>query len=101
MAGLDQTQEDEVFAPESGQRRYPGQREHEDQHEYSFHRGARVEAVQVIQFVADHVLVPQRSDHAEGAQVHERIDQQVDQDAFEPVEERGAGILRGSEHDHA
>ena len=85
VSGFDQAQEDEVLALEAGQRRNSGQREQEDQHQHGFDGSARVEAVEVVEFVADHVAVAQRRDHAERAEVHEGVDQQINQDAFDAV----------------
>src|SRR5271157_4350905 len=85
VAGRDQAEEDEVLAPESSERRNAGQGQHEDQHEDGFDGSARVEAVQVVELVADHLLVAQRSDHAESAEIHEGVNQQVDQDALDAV----------------
>ena len=85
VSGFDEAEEDEVFAPEAGQRRDSGQREQEDQHEDGFDGSAGVEAVEIVELVADYVAVAQRSDHAERAEVHEGIDQQIDQNAFDAV----------------
>src|SRR5271157_26604 len=85
VTGRDQAEEDEVLAPESGERRDAGQRQHKDQHEDGFDRSTRVETVQVVEFVANHFLVAQRGDHAEGAKIHEGVNQQVDQDALDAV----------------
>ena len=54
---------------------------------------AEIEAGDVVDFVADDVALAQGRDHRERAQVHERVDQQVHQNALEPVEARGRGYV--------
>src|SRR5882757_3714269 len=85
MSSFDQAEEDEVLAVEAGEGRDSGEREQKNQHEYGFDRSTRVEAVQIVEFVADHVAMAQRSDHPERAQVHESVDQQINQNAFDAV----------------
>ena len=67
------------------ERRDAGERQQEDEHQHGFDGSARVESVEVVEFVADDVAVAQRRDHAEGAEIHEGVDQQINQDAFDAV----------------
>ena len=85
MAAFHQAEKDEVLALEARQRRDSRERKQEDQHQHGFDGSAGIEAGDVVDFIADHVAMAQRGDHREGAQVHERVDQQVDEDAFDAV----------------
>jgi len=52
---------------------------------------------EVVEFVADDVALAQGGDDGEDAEVHEGVDEQVDEDAFKAVDEAGR-VRRGCAH---
>src|SRR5208283_4893162 len=46
---------------------------------------AQIKSVEVVELVANDVAVPQRGNHSERAEVHEGIDQKINQDALDAV----------------
>ena len=97
MSRFNQAEKDKIFAPEARQRRNSRKRKQEDQHEHGFDRSARIQSVKIVEFVANHVAMAQRGDHSERAQVHERIDQQINQNTFNAV----STDFRGSSGDQS
>ena len=85
MFSLDQAEENEVLAPEPRQRRNSGKGQHENQHQDGCDRGTRIQTVKIVEIVACDIAMAQRSNHREGAQVHEGVNEQINQDALDPV----------------
>ncbi len=82
MAAFDQAQENEILSVKARQRRDPGQREQKDQHQHGFGGGAEIEACDVVHLIANDVALAQRRDHAERPQIHEGVNQQIQQNAL-------------------
>src|SRR5262252_261312 len=97
MLALYQAQEDVVLSEEAGHRRNSRERQQEEKHEYRFDRLPLIQARDVVEFVADHAAVSQRRDHRKRAQVHESVDQQIHQDAFQSIHKTWASHL-GTAH---
>ena len=83
MPRLDQREEDVILAHKAGQRRNPRKRKHKNEQQHRRCRAALVEAVQVVEFIADQSLPPQHNDDGESADGHERIDKQIEGDALQ------------------
>ena len=94
MAALDQAQKDKVFSVEPGQRRNPSKRQQEHQHQHSFGRSTLEQPGDVVDFVADHLPMPQGSNHREGSQIHEGVDQEIEENAAKAIDESGRRFRR-------
>ena len=94
MTTLNQAQENKVFSVEPGQRRNPRERQQKNQHQYSFRRSALEQPGDVVDFVADHLPMPQGSNHREGSQIHEGVDQEIEENAAKAIDESGRRFRR-------
>src|SRR5262249_36851066 len=85
MAALDQAQENEIFAPEPCEWRKSGKRKQEDEHKHGFHGCARVESVEIIEFITDDIAMTQSGNYAKRTEVHEGVNQQINENALKAV----------------
>src|SRR5260221_6634872 len=91
MMRFDQREEYEVLAHEARRGRYASQRKHEDEEKNGSGRAALVEAVEVVEFVADNPALAEHDNDGEGADGHEGVGDQVVDDS------RQAGFVASDE----
>src|ERR1700692_2682708 len=91
MMRFDEREKDEVLAHEASRGRNPGEREHEDEEKNGGGGVALVEAVEVVEFVADDAPLAENNHDGKGADGHEGVSDQVVDDS------REAGFVRGDE----
>src|SRR5215469_9418547 len=97
MVCLDERKKDEVLAHETRGGRNAGERKHEDQEQHRGRRTALVEAVEVVEFIADEAALAKYDDHSEGPDGHERVGDQV----IENAGDRGLVCRNKAEQDVA
>ena len=83
MPGLNQRQEDVVLAEEAGGRRDARQRQQEHQHQDRVRRVPVHETRNIVDVLAEDIGAAHRDDHQQRPERHERVDHQVDRDAFD------------------
>src|SRR5579859_297019 len=91
MMGFDEREKDEVLAHKASGRRNSGERKHEDEEKNGCCQIALVEAVKIVEFVADDAALAKNDDDGEGADGHECVGDQVVDDP------REAGFIAGHE----
>ena len=85
MLALNEAEKNKVLPIKACQRRNSCQRKQENQHHDGLCGSAEVQSRNIINLVANHFTVPQRGNHRERPQVHERVNHQVKQDSLEPI----------------
>src|ERR1041384_703996 len=88
---LNSGHEDIIFREEAGHRWYTGEREHENGHKRGQERPSSGQACIILERKILLLLTLQNSEHTEGAEIHERVDDQVKQNSVP------AGLAEGSE----
>src|SRR6267378_4837737 len=77
MVRFDQRKENEILAHETGRGRDAREREHENQKQQRRGRAALVQAVQVLEFLADEPFLAKHDDDCKCSQGHEHVSEQV------------------------